>query len=49
MALWDDTRLVDFRMEPALKPVRISEFVEGRGQLAGAIYCSVAHDIHVLA
>ncbi len=44
MALWDDTRLVDFRMEPALKPVRISEFVEGRGPLAGAIYCSVARE-----
>ncbi|MCH5327311.1 MAG: type III pantothenate kinase, partial [Duncaniella sp.] len=44
MALWEDTQLVDFRMEPALKPVRISEFIEGRGPLAGAIYCSVTRE-----
>ena len=44
MALWDDTCLVDFRMEAALTPGRVSEFVAGHTPLRGAIYCSVKRE-----
>lgn len=44
MALWDETELVDFKMEPALTPARVSEFLEGRPHLDGAIYCSVTRE-----
>lgn len=44
MALWEDTRLVDFRMEPALNPVRISKFIASCDELSGAIYCSVTRE-----
>lgn len=44
MALWEGTRLVDFRMEPALTPARIDEFTSGHPALSGSIYCSVARE-----
>lgn len=44
MALWDDSRLVDFRMETALSPARVSEFVGDNAPLRGAIYCSVKRE-----
>ncbi|MCM1521981.1 MAG: type III pantothenate kinase [Muribaculaceae bacterium] len=44
MALWEDTRLIDSRMDPTLKPAGISRFIEGHAPLAGAIYCSVARE-----
>ena len=43
IALWNDSELEDFRMEPALNPQRVSEFVAGR-PLAGSIYCSVTRE-----
>ncbi len=43
IALWKDTTLEDFRMEPALTPRKVSEFTGGRS-LAGTIYCSVARE-----
>ena len=43
IALWDDSELEDFRMEPALNPQRVSDFV-GKRTLAGGIYCSVARE-----
>lgn len=48
IALWDDTRLEEFRMEPALTPRKVSDFV-GHRTLAGAIYCSVTReDVDIL-
>ena len=48
IALWQDTELEEFRLEPALTPEKVSTFVSGR-ELAGAIYCSVAReDVDVL-
>ena len=43
IALWRDTELEEFRLEPALTPGKVSDFVSGR-TLAGAIYCSVARE-----
>lgn len=43
IALWDDSELENFRMEPALTPRKVSEFVNG-SSIAGAIYCSVARE-----
>lgn len=48
IAIWDDTRLEDFRMEPSLTPAKVSEFTGGR-TLAGTMYCSVAReDVDIL-
>ena len=44
MALWDDSRLVDFRMETVLTPARVDEFAGGNVPLRGAIYCSVKRE-----
>ncbi|MCI9285529.1 MAG: type III pantothenate kinase [Muribaculaceae bacterium] len=43
MALWEGSELVDFSMEPALTPTRVSNFLGGK-RLRGAIYCSVARE-----
>ena len=44
MALWEETRLVGFRMEPVPTPARIDAFIgEGRA-FDGAIYCSVVRE-----
>ena len=48
IALWDDTRLLEFLMEPALTPRKVSDFVGSR-KLSGAIYCSVTReDVDIL-
>ena len=48
IALWDDNRLLEFLMEPALTPRKVSDFVGSR-RLSGAIYCSVTReDVDIL-
>lgn len=43
IALWEDTELVAFRMEPSLTPAKVAAFT-GACTLAGAIYCSVKRE-----
>ncbi len=48
IALWNDSELEEFRMEPALTPNKVSDFAGGR-TLAGTMYCSVAReDVDIL-
>ncbi len=44
MALWDDARLLDFRVAPVLTPSCVDAFVGTRKPLDGAIYCSVKRE-----
>lgn len=43
MALWRDGELEDIVIEPDLTARAVERFTRGRGEVDGAIYCSVAH------
>lgn len=48
IALWNDSQLSEFIMEPALTPAKVNAFVGSR-RLTGAIYCSVTReDVDIL-